>query len=91
MEEGEALLDPLTLGQERGLSCGRSSAESAEHSLVCLVLMEGVTKLKFAILCSGATIYDGGKSERSNVCTMCLVKQITTTSTVHDYKINKRR
>jgi len=27
--------------------------------------MEGVTKLKFAILRSGATIYDGGKSERS--------------------------
>jgi len=31
-----------------------------------MVLIEGIIKLKFAILCSGATINDGGKSERSD-------------------------
>ena len=65
--EGEALLGPLTLGQEGGLLHGRLSAKSVGRSLVCLVLMEGVTKLKFAILRLGTTIYDGGKSERSDV------------------------
>jgi len=64
--KGEALLGPPTLGQEEGLPHGRSSAKSAGRSLVCLVLIEGVTKLKFTILRLGATIYDGGKSERSD-------------------------
>jgi len=41
--EGKALLDPPILGWEGGLPHGRSSAESAGYSLVCLVLMEGVT------------------------------------------------
>jgi len=36
------------------------------HSLVCMVLIEGIIKLKFAILRSGATINDRDKSERSN-------------------------
>jgi len=31
-----------------------------------MVLIEGIIKLKFAILHSGATINDGDKSERSN-------------------------
>jgi len=67
MGEGEALLGPLTLGQEGGLSCGKLSTELVGHSLVCLVLMEGVTKLKFAILHLGTTIYDRSKSERSDI------------------------
>jgi len=65
MGEGEALRGPPMLGRKRGLSRGRSSAVLAGRSLGCLVLMKGVTKLKFAILCSGTIIYDGGKSERS--------------------------
>ena len=65
MGDGEALLGPSTLGQEEGLPRGKSTAVSARRSLVCSVLMKGLTKLKFAILRSGATIYDGGKSERS--------------------------
>ena len=66
MGDGEALLGPPTLGREGGLPRGRSTAESARRSLVWSVLMEGLTKLKFAILRSGATICDGGKSERSD-------------------------
>jgi len=38
----------------------------AGYSLDCSVLMKGLTKLKFAILHSGTTIYDRGRSERSN-------------------------
>jgi len=67
MGEGEALRGPPTLGQEGGLPLGMLSAMSAGRSLGCLVLMEGVKKLKFTILRSDATIYDGGKGERSDV------------------------
>jgi len=68
MGDGEELLGPPTLGWEEGLPCGRS--ELARHLLVCSVLMKGLTKLKFAILRLGATIYDRGKSERSVFCHM---------------------
>jgi len=61
----EELLGPPTLGWEGGLPHGRLTAELARLPLVCSVLMKGLTKLKFAILRLGATIYDGGKSERS--------------------------
>ena len=65
MGEGEVLLGPPTLEQEGGLPHGRLTAESVRCSLVCSVLMEGLTKLKFAILHSGATICNKDKSERS--------------------------
>ena len=66
MGDGEALLGPLTLGQKEGLLHGRLISESMRYLLVYSVLMKGLTKLKFAILCLGATIYDEGKSERSD-------------------------
>jgi len=66
MGDGETLLGPLTLGQKEGLLHSRSIPESIRHLLVCSVLMKGLTKLKFAILCLGTTIYDEGKSERSD-------------------------
>jgi len=66
IEDRKMLLGPPTLGQEEGLPQGNLTTVLARHSLDCSVLMKELTKLKFAILCSGATIYDGGKSKRSN-------------------------
>jgi len=66
MGDRKVLLGPLTLGQKEGLPCSKSTAVLARHLLVYSVLIKGLTKLKFAILCSGATIYDRGKSKRSN-------------------------
>jgi len=60
------LLGPPTLARDRGLPHGMLTAVLSGRSLVCMVLIGGIIKFKFAILRSGATINDGGKSERSN-------------------------
>lgn len=67
MGEEEVLHSPSTLMQELGLLCCMLIAVFADLSWIYSGFMVRLEKLGFAILYSGTTINDRGKSERSMV------------------------
>jgi len=66
MGDKEALCGPPILAQDIGLPRYMLTAVSAGLSWMYSRFIAGLEKLGFAILCLGATIDDGGRSERSN-------------------------
>jgi len=67
MGDKEILHGSPILAQDIGLPCWTLTAVSVGLSQVYSRFIAGLKKLGFTILCSGTTINDGGKSERSNV------------------------
>jgi len=71
MGEGEELQGSPALTCNIGQLCYMLTVVSAgllrvSSRLLEIISMSAFTVLEFAMLCSGATISDGGKSERSN-------------------------
>jgi len=68
MGDKEMLCGPPMLTQDIGLLYCMLTVVFAGLSWVYSKFIAGLEKLGFTILCLDATINDGGKSEKSNVC-----------------------